>query len=72
MSKDLNIRHIDKRTLDRQLEKGYLKKEDYEAHLNALPDLEGEMENIAEKIYGAAETDEGDGDGADPVAAEEA
>lgn len=70
MSKDLNIRHIDKRTLNRQLEKGYLKKEDYEAHLSALPDLEGEMENIADKIYGTAE--EGDGDGADPVAAEEA
>ncbi len=69
MSKDHNIRTLDKRTLDRKIEKGHISKDEHDAYLKALPDLEGEMDNIADLIYGTAE--EGDAAEASEPAAEE-
>ena len=62
MSKDIHIRSIDKRTLDRKIEKGAISKADYETYLNDLPDLQDQADNIADKIYGT----QGDGDGSEP------
>lgn len=52
MSQEIDIRLLDKRTVDRQLTKGKISKEDYASYLGALPDVEENSENIAERIYG--------------------
>ncbi len=52
MSQEIDIRLIVKRTVERQLTKGKISGEDYEAYLGALPDVEENSENIADRIYG--------------------
>lgn len=44
---------LDKRVVDRQMARGTLSRADFEAHLNGLPDREGESENIADRVYGS-------------------
>ena len=43
---------LDKRTIDRRLARGTLSRDSFDSHLNSLPDLAGETENIAEAVYG--------------------
>lgn len=43
---------LDKRTIDRRLARGTLSRASFDSHLQSLPDLAGETENIAEMVYG--------------------
>lgn len=45
-----DLSNVDVRTVQRYLNKGQLSREDYEAHIAALPDLEGEADFVD---YGA-------------------
>lgn len=42
---------LDKRIVDRLLQRGQVAREDFDAHLKALPDLTEQADNIADKIY---------------------
>ena len=44
--------HLDKRTLDRQLARGVVTKEELDAYLAKLPDLADNADNIAAIVYG--------------------
>lgn len=43
---------LDKRTIERRLARGTLSRDSFDSHLQSLPDLAGETENIAETVYG--------------------
>lgn len=42
---------MDKRLIDRQIERGNLSRDELDQHLKALPDLEEQADNIAGVIY---------------------
>lgn len=44
---------LDKRVVDRMVQRGALSRADLEAHLNGLPDLTSSADNIADTVYGA-------------------
>jgi hypothetical protein len=52
--KNINPETVDKRLVDRFLERGDLSRGDLDGALKKLPDLEGEMENIADVVYAQA------------------
>lgn len=46
MANEIDIRHLDQRTIARYIERGILSQQDYDKYLQALPDLEGEQETL--------------------------
>lgn len=42
---------LDKRVVDRLIQRGTMPRDEFEAHLKALPDLTEQAENIADKVY---------------------
>lgn len=50
---DNSLARLDKRVLDRNVQRGSVSRSDVEAHLKALPDLAEQADNIADKVYGA-------------------
>lgn len=42
---------LDKRIVERMLQRGAVSRADYEAHLQALPDLTTHVDNIADQVY---------------------
>jgi len=47
-----SLAQLDKRVVDRNVQRGSVKREDLEAHLKNLPDLADQADNIADRIYG--------------------
>jgi hypothetical protein len=43
---------LDKRVIDRSVQRGALSRSDVENHLKNLPDLADQADNIADKVYG--------------------
>lgn len=43
---------MDKRILDRMVQKGTVSRAEVETHMKNLPDLESQADNIADKVYG--------------------
>ena len=54
----MDSRIIDKRVAKRNINKGLLSKEEYDRYIAALPDLANACEEVTEKLFGAAETEE--------------
>jgi hypothetical protein len=48
---DQNLTQLDKRIVERSVQRGSLSRADLEAHLKALPDLTEQADNIADKVY---------------------
>jgi hypothetical protein len=49
--KDSKLPQLDKRVIDRMIQRGAVSRPDFEAHLKALPDLTEQADNIADKVY---------------------
>ncbi len=49
---DSNDATMDKRVLERMVERGAVSRADVETHMKNLPDLESQADNIADKVYG--------------------
>jgi hypothetical protein len=48
---DPKTTQMDKRIVERMVQRGALSRQDLEAHLKALPDLTEQADNIADKVY---------------------
>jgi hypothetical protein len=46
MSTEIEIKHLDRRTLERYVARGVLTQKDLEKHLKGLPDLEGKAATV--------------------------
>ena len=51
MAEKFNINQIDKRVADRYITKGKVKRAEFDAMVQALPDLADKCDNIAELVY---------------------
>lgn len=49
---DQTLVQLDKRIVERSVQRGSLSRADFENHLKNLPDLETQADNIADKVYG--------------------
>lgn len=49
---DSNDATMDKRVLERMVQRGAVSRGDVEAHMKNLPDLTEQADNIADKVYG--------------------
>lgn len=49
---DNSLAQMDKRVLDRLVQRGTVSRQDVETHMKNLPDLEAQADNIADKVYG--------------------
>jgi hypothetical protein len=48
---DPTLATFDKRVIERLVTRGAVSRADLEAHLKALPDLEDQADNIADRVY---------------------
>lgn len=46
MTEKIDIRHIDRRTIERYIKRGAIDKKDYEKYVKALPDLAEQAEKV--------------------------
>ena len=42
---------LDKRLIDRQIDRGNISREEFQAHLGSLPDLEAQADDISSIVY---------------------
>jgi hypothetical protein len=50
--KEIPVKLLDKRVVDRKLQRGAIDEADFDAYLKALPDLKDRADDIAPLVYG--------------------
>jgi hypothetical protein len=48
-----NLAQLDKRIVERNVQRGVVSRADVDAHLKSLPDLADQADNIADRVYPA-------------------